>query len=114
MRTSLRLALPPLILLLASAAQAEPVPSLDLRNFHPPADPQGSLYLESTSTPGSGEWSAGAWLSYSYRSVVLRAQNTDDVVAIPVKHQLSLDYVATVGVLDRLAVNLTLPTVLYQ
>jgi len=113
MRTGRPLAASALVLLATITAGAEPVPSLDLRNFHPPADPHGSLYLEPAKTPGSGEWNAGAWLSYSYGSVTLE-DGSGTRVAMPVKHQLSLDYVAAVGVLDRLAVSLTLPTVLYQ
>ena len=35
-------------------------------------------------------------------------------MAVPLENQLSLDYVASLGVLDRLALSLTLPTVLYQ
>ena len=106
-------ALPALLLLAAGTARAEPSPSIDLRNFHPPSDANGSLYLEPSSTPGSGEWNAGAWLSYAYRSVTLE-DPSGTRVAIPVRNQLSLDYVAALGVLDRLAVSLTLPTVLYQ
>jgi OmpA-OmpF porin, OOP family len=113
MRTGRSLALSALLTLTAGVAFAEPVPSLDLRNFHPPADPKGSLYLEPTSTPGPGDWNAGAWMSYSYRSVTLLDANGDRV-AVPVKHQLSLDYFAMLGVFDRLALSLSVPTVLYQ
>ncbi len=98
---------------IAGTARAEPVPSLDLRNFHPPADPKGSLYMEPTATPGAGEWNAGSWISYSFRSVTLKDENGDRI-ATPLKHQLSLDYVAAIGVLDSLAVSVSLPTVLYQ
>lgn len=110
---AVRLSVLAIVLSVAGAARAEPVPSLDLRNFHPPADPKGSLYLEPTATPAAGEWNAGAWLSYSFRSVTLEDQNGDRI-ATPLKHQLSLDYVAAVGVLDSLAVSVSLPTVLYQ
>ncbi|MBK7579067.1 MAG: thrombospondin type 3 repeat-containing protein [Myxococcales bacterium] len=113
MRLSQRLAVTIGALVVSTAAAAEPQPSLDLRNFHPPADPKGSLYLEPSSTPSAGDWNVGAWLSYSHRSVTLEdASGTR--VAIPLDNQLSLDYVAAVGVLDRLALSLTLPTVLYQ
>ena len=111
MRSGQRLAL--LVLVVSGTAAAEPQPSIDLRNFHPPADPQGSLYLEPSATPAAGDWNVGAWLSYAHRSVTLEdAEGTR--VATPLKNQLSLDYVAALGVLDILAVSLTLPTVLYQ
>jgi len=113
MRLGPRLALPLGVFALSRVAIAEPVPSLDLRNFHPPADPAGSLYLEPTATPGAGDWNVGAWLSYAHRPVTLE-DGSGNRVAIPVKNQLSLDYVAALGILDRLAVSLTLPTVLYQ
>ena len=113
MRTSQRLALLASVLVIESAAVAEPQPSLDLRNFHPPADPAGSLYLEPSSTPAAGDWNVGAWLSYANRGVWLE-DASGSRVAVPLENQLSLDYVAAVGVLDRLALSLTLPTVLYQ
>jgi len=98
--------------LVAGTANAQ-VPSLDLRNFHPPTDPEGSLYLEPSTTPGPGAWNVGAWLSYSNRSVTLETP-AGDTVAHPVDHQLSLDYLAGLGIGDRLAVGLSMPTVLYQ
>lgn len=113
MRPSQRLALSAGVLVLSSVAAADPQPSLDLRNFHPPADPQGSLYLEPSSTPSAGDWNVGAWLSYTHRPVTLE-DSSGTRVAIPLKNQLSLDYVAALGILDRLAISLTLPTVLYQ
>ncbi len=112
MRTRALLAVTALIAL-APAARAEPVPSLDLRNFHPPADPHGSLYLEPTATPGPGAWNVGAFLSYANRLVTLEDQDGNRI-AIPVEHQLSLDYVAALGIGERLAVSTTIPTVLYQ
>jgi OOP family OmpA-OmpF porin len=102
-----------LLLFAAGTASADPIPSLDLRNFHPPADPKGSLYLEPTATPAPGDWNAGAWFSYSYRSVTLNDANGNRV-AVPLDHQVSLDYFAMLGVIDRLALSLSIPTVLYQ
>ncbi|MEZ4231253.1 MAG: hypothetical protein R3B89_18895 [Polyangiaceae bacterium] len=102
---------------LASIAQAqeEPtaVPSLDLRNFHPPANPDGGLYLEPTSTPGPMNFNVGSWLSYAHHPVSLSDAN-DDVVGRPVAGQLSLDFFTALGVNDQLALSLTLPSVLYQ
>ena len=92
---------------------AEPVPSLDLRNFDPPTDPKGALYLEPAAAPGAGEWNVGALFSYSYRSVVL--ENAEgDRLAIPLEHQFSLDYLASLGIGGRIALGLSLPTALYQ
>jgi hypothetical protein len=93
-------------------AHADPVPSLDLRNFHPPTDPEGTLYLEPVHTPGPWAWNVGAWLSYGWRPVVLVLNGARDGSVI--EHQLSLDYLASVGIGSRLALGVTLPTVLYQ
>jgi len=109
----LRLLLVLLVLLGAPVARAQPVPSLDLRRFNPPTDPRGSLFLEPASTPGPGNWNVGAWLSYA-RDLVVLEDSAGNEVAVPVEDQLSLDYVASVGIGERLALGLALPTVLYQ
>jgi OmpA-OmpF porin, OOP family len=114
MRSGRPLALLLLFVLSSSVdVRAEPVPSLDLRNFHPPTDPNGSLFLEPTATPGPWAWNVGAWVSYAYRSVTLEG-SSGDTEAIPLEHQLSLDYLASLGIGERLAIGLSLPTVLYQ
>jgi OmpA-OmpF porin, OOP family len=114
MRSGRSLALTSLFVVsLSLVARAEPVPSLDLRNFHPPTDPNGSLFLEPTATPGPWAWNVAAWVSYAYRSVTLQ-NDSGDTVEIPLEHQLSLDYLASLGIGERLAIGLSLPTVLYQ
>ncbi len=97
----------------APAAWADPVPSLDLRGFHPSTDPAASLYLEPTSTPGNGKWNLGAWASYARRPVVVSDASGAEV-AVPVENQFSMDYGFGIGVGDRLALGLSLPTVMYQ
>jgi len=114
MRTARSLAITAaLVTVNAATARADPVPSLDLRGFYPPTDPHGSLYLEPPTTPAPGAWNVGVFEAYSYRLVTLRDQS-DRVVSVPLAHQLSLDYVASLGIADRLALGLALPTVLYQ
>lgn len=113
MRLRATLAVTASLVLATGAALADPVPSLDLRNFHPPADPKGSLFLEPTATPGPGAWNVAALLSYAHRQVTLE-NAAGDVVETPLDHQLSLDYLAALGIGERLAVSLSLPTVLYQ
>jgi OOP family OmpA-OmpF porin len=97
----------------AATASADPVPSLDLRGFQPSTDPAGSLYLEPTATPGPLKWNVGAWASYARRLVTLK-DSTGTEVAVPVRDQFSMDYAFGIGVGDRLAFGLELPTVLYQ
>ena len=83
--------------LTAAAAHADgPVPSLDLRGFHPPVDPAGFLYVEPTRTPGAEEWNFGAYASYALSPVVLRGSG-DRVLGKVVSHQVSLDYYGNVG-----------------
>ena len=98
---------------IAGNAWADPVPSLDLRGFHPSTDPAGSLYLEPTATPGSLKWNVGAWASYGRRFVTV-SDATGKEVAVPVRDQFSMDYAFGIGVGDRLAFGLELPTVMYQ
>jgi OOP family OmpA-OmpF porin len=92
---------------------ADPVPSLNVRNFRPSTDPKAILYLEPVVTPGPAEWNVGAWISYAHRLVVLEDGEGREV-SVPVRHQLSLDYTANIGLGERLAFGLALPTVLYQ
>jgi hypothetical protein len=98
----------------AVTAWAEgPVPSLDLRNFHPPVDPAGFLYLEPTRTPGGGNWNFGAYASYALSPVVLRGPGDHELAKV-VSHQVSLDYYGNVGIGRTWAIGVEIPTVVYQ
>lgn len=101
------------LLLGSPTARAEPVPSLDLRNFRPSEHAAGSLYLEPAPVPERGEWNVGIWASYANGSIRLE-DGQGDTVATPLRHQLSVDYTGSVGVSRRLAVIAALPTVPYQ
>src|SRR3954467_6905122 len=95
------------------ARAADPVPSLDLRGFHPSTDPAANLYLEPTATPGHLKWNVGAWASYAHRLVTV-IDATGREVAVPVENQVSMDYSLGFGITDRLAFGALLPTVIYQ
>lgn len=97
---------------LSRSAAAEPV-GLDLRPFQISPDPEASPALEPTATPGHLEWNVGLWASYAYRSIELddRVRGT---LAVPLEHQLSTDFVANVGLADRLSVGAVVPAVLFQ
>lgn len=99
--------------LAAEALAADPVPSLDLRGYSPPLDPKGFLFLEPASTPGPGNFNAGAYASYAYRSVVLQ-DSAGNTVSTPVRHQVSLDYVMNIGIGERWAAGVSIPTVPFQ
>src|SRR5262245_56730736 len=66
-------------------AAAGPRPSLDLRNFHPSADPQAGIYFEPAASPRTVDWSAAAWLSYAYRPVTLR-DPADEIAFRVIEH----------------------------
>lgn len=68
--------------------------------------------MESTGTPSSASWNVGAWLSYAHRPVELSDGN--QTLARPVERQLSLDSFVAVGVMDRVAIRVSLPVVLDQ
>ncbi|HEY8947158.1 MAG TPA: hypothetical protein VIM73_23100, partial [Polyangiaceae bacterium] len=97
----------------SGVARAQQVPSLDLRRLSLSTDPRAGLYLEPPSTPGHLAWNVGVWGSYAKDLVVLQDAAGNDV-AVPVEHQFSVDYLAAIGLTDRLALGVLLPTVVYQ
>ncbi len=100
-------------LLLHPPAGAQlPVSQQDLRNFAPPTDPEGTLYLEKPSSEGAGAYNVGVWFSYANQLLVL--ESAGGVETSPVAHQLSVDYVASLGFTERITLGIALPTVVYQ
>ncbi|MBN1608127.1 MAG: hypothetical protein JW940_15955 [Polyangiaceae bacterium] len=93
---------------LASAQAA-----IDLYQFEPPAAPDGTLYLEPTTAPGPGAWNVGAVGSYGYRLITARNDEGDRLPA-PLRHRVAMDYVACIGLGQRVALGWVLPSVLYQ
>lgn len=86
---------------------------IDLRGFHPPTDPDASLALQAPATPDAGDYNQGIWLSYAHELLVVEDTSGENI-AIPIKHQVSLDYTANIGITDRMAWGLSIPTVVYQ
>lgn len=101
------------LLLTLGTARAAEVPALNLRRLELPTDEAGGLYTETARAPGPLNWNAALVASYAHRSVVLQ-DDAGTEVAVPVRHQLSLDYLFGVGLGDRIALGLALPSVLYQ
>lgn len=103
------------LLLLAPAARAqEPVPSLNLRGFRAPVDPASGVYVQPADAPGTGEWNAGVWFNYAFRPITLRDAKTGKRAFDVIKHQLTSDVVASVGLFNRLQLGFALPVLLYQ
>jgi OOP family OmpA-OmpF porin len=98
----------------ALALAQESPPSLDLRGFRASIDPAAGLYQEPADSPGTAEWSVGFWTSYAYRPITLRDARTDSVVFNVIKHQVTSDLTAGVGIGHRLLLGLDLPVLLYQ
>jgi len=109
------------LLLDQAAALAQlPISQQDLRNFAPPTDPEGTLYLEKPTGEGAGAYNVGAWFSYANQILVLQPANgaangaaSGDEVS-PLKHQLSVDYVASLGFTERITLGVAVPTLVYQ
>lgn len=99
------------LLTCSSTLAAEP--SLDLRGFQPPLDPQSSLVLEPVATPRGGDFSASWLMSYSYRLVRIIDEHGTQL-AVPIAHQLSYDALFNIGIGQRWALGLAAPGVLYQ
>ncbi|NUQ72286.1 MAG: hypothetical protein HUU21_01890 [Polyangiaceae bacterium] len=98
----------------ARSLGAELHPSLDLRGFRPSTDPASGLYLEPASSPASLDWNVGLWLSYAYKPITLRDAATDEARFDVIRHQLTGDLTAGVGIGKRAAIGLDLPFLLAQ
>jgi hypothetical protein len=86
---------------------------VDLRTASPPTHAEGLIYLEPTDAPGQGEWNLGGWLSYAHRPLVVRDPETGEKHVI-VRERVSGDLTFGIGVSERLALGVTVPSVLYQ
>src|SRR5690606_19161024 len=77
-----------------------------------PTDPESALYLEKPTTEGAGAYNVGVWLSYANQLLLLDTSTGDEIE--PLRHQVSADYVASLGLTERISLGLALPTVIYQ
>lgn len=98
----------------AREARAEPSPSLDLRGITPSTDPRAGLMLEPADVPEPLSWNAALWLRYAYRPFTLRNPATDDIRFTMVRHHLSGDLTAGIGLFERAALGVDLPFLMMQ
>ena len=98
----------------ARVAAADPTPSLNLRNFTAPLDPGSGVWVQPTDSPATGEWNVGLFTSYAFRPVTLRDASTNAIAFDVIKHQVTSDLVAGVGLWRRLHVGFDLPVLVYQ
>ncbi len=96
------------------AAAADPLPSLDLRNFTAPIDPGSGVWIQPAESPATGEWNVGLFTSYAYRPITLRDASTNAIAFDVIAHQVTSDLVAGVGLWHRLHVGIDLPILVYQ
>jgi OOP family OmpA-OmpF porin len=100
--------------LVAGAAAADPVPSLDLRGFTAPTDPASGLSIQPADSRSGGEWSVGLFTSYAYRPITLRDAHTGALALDVIKHQVTSDLVGSIGLWHRLELGFDLPVLVYQ
>ena len=98
----------------AADAAAQTLPSIDARTWRPSGDPNAGLNFEPVTTPGPWQWNLTGWLHYTQDPITLRRAGTTDVASRPVINLLGADFVANVGLGQRAAFGLSLPTALYQ
>ena len=100
-------------LALASAPAAAQGRSLDIERFRPAPDRNGFIGIPGTRTPGEWGWNASLVTSYSAEPLTFR--RIDDGTRLPViRHRVGADFIAQLGILDRVAVVLDAPVVLWQ
>jgi hypothetical protein len=95
----------------ASAQTGTALPAIDARTWQPPADPDASMVLEPTLTPGNLQWNVAAWALYALEPVIAH----DGAPSLhPVEHQVGADLVANVGLGRRFALGVDVPFFLWQ
>ena len=100
--------------LCATDSAAQTLPSIDVRTWRPPIDPEGGLVLEPVHTPGSWQYNVGVSANYAEAPVALRDPTSGHVVARPLARVLSADVIAGVGVGERGAVGIDFPGFVWQ
>jgi len=87
--------------------------NLDIERFRPTPDRHGYLGIPGTRTPGAWAWDTSLWFNYATQPLTLRRLDTGDLIPI-VDHRLTADVVSQLGILDRVAVVVAVPVILYQ
>lgn len=99
---------------IAFAVPPDPLPSLDLRGYHPSTDPAATYFLEPASVPAHGDTNVGIFASYAFRPVTLRFTSGGERSFDVIGHQITGDLVGGVGAFGALFFGVHLPFVLYQ
>lgn len=94
------------------AAQAQTMPSIDMRTWQPSSDADASMVLEPAVTAGAWRWNLGVWAQYAQNSVVYRDRGGMSVR--PVAHFVGFDAVAGLGLGSRVALGFDVPVFAWQ
>lgn len=98
--------------MVGTTAHAQTVPSVDVSTWRPSPDPEANLVLEPATTPGAWRWTLAAWTQYAQDPVVYRSRSGADLW--PVAHFAGVDFVAGIGLGERVSVGVDLPVFVWQ
>lgn len=101
-----------LLLLCPTLAFAQPR-QLDVERFRSSPDRHGYLGIPGTRTPGEWAWNVALSGYYSSEPLSLHRVDTSERLGV-IRHRVGADLVAQLGVLDRIAVALYAPVVVWQ
>ena len=101
-------------LIAAESEASDTVPSLELKSFDAPTDPNSGLRYEPAASPTTGDFNTAFWLSYAYRPVTLRGGESNAILFSVLDHQLTGDVTMNIGLFERVALGLDLPFAIYQ
>ncbi len=96
----------------AYAQDTAPNTAFQVQQFRPWADPQGVFQTQSGATLGQWNYFVGVWLNYAKDTMVLR--RADGTSSSVLDHQLGLDIIGAVGLLNWLDFGFNFPMTLYQ
>ncbi|HJL17027.1 MAG TPA: hypothetical protein RMH99_15285 [Sandaracinaceae bacterium LLY-WYZ-13_1] len=94
-------------------AAAQDARTLDVQRFRPAPDRYGFLGIPGTRTPGPWAWNVSLFVDYASEPLTFR-RLADDARLPVIRHRVGADVIAQLGILDRVAVVLDAPMVLYQ
>ncbi|MFB6263063.1 MAG: hypothetical protein ABEL76_05480, partial [Bradymonadaceae bacterium] len=95
-------------------AQSQLPGSVPTQQFHPvPGGDNNFVSVSGTDVLGHLRFSAGGYLNYSYRPLVLDSVVGDRQVEI-IEHQLQADLLGAIGLFDVLELGIRAPFTLYQ
>jgi OmpA-OmpF porin, OOP family len=94
-------------------ASAQQNRRLDVERLRPAPDRYGFIGIPGTNTPGDWGWNIAMFTGYSLEPFILRREI--DGARLPiVEHRVGADFIAQIGLFDRVAAFIDVPMVLWQ